>query len=97
VRAGHSVVFIGADALLGELGQARADRTYDQVFRRYLAPDLSSSMTSASGASAQQSNDLYELIVERHRRARFCITSNRSVDEWLSLFDEPNTGECPSA
>ena len=40
VRAGHSVVFMRADALLAELGQARADRTYDKVFRRYLAPDL---------------------------------------------------------
>jgi hypothetical protein len=40
----------------------------------------------------QQSNDLYELIVERHRRASFCITSNRSVDEWLALFDDPILG-----
>jgi DNA replication protein DnaC len=40
VRAGRSVVFIRADALLAELSQARADRTYDKVFRRYLAPDL---------------------------------------------------------
>ena len=40
VRAGHSVLFIRADALLAELGQARADRSYDKVFRRYLAPDL---------------------------------------------------------
>jgi len=37
---GHSVLFVRADALLAELGQARADRSYDKVFRRYLAPDL---------------------------------------------------------
>src|SRR3954470_21321597 len=80
VRAGHSVVFIRADALLAELGQARADRSYDKVFRRYLAPDLI--ILDDFGLrrlTAQQSNDLYELIVERHRRASFCITSNRSV------------------
>ena len=35
-----SVLFVRADALLAELGQARADRTYEKVFRRYLAPDL---------------------------------------------------------
>ena len=40
VRAGHSVLFVRADALLADLSQARADRTYDKVFRRYLAPDL---------------------------------------------------------
>ena len=93
VRAGHSVVFVRADALLAELGQARADRTYDKVFRRYLTPDLV--ILDDFGLrrlSAQQSNDLYELIVERHRRASFCITSNRSVDEWLGLFDDPILG-----
>src|SRR5207302_3648506 len=35
VRAGHSVLFIRTDALLADLAQARADRTYDMVFRRY--------------------------------------------------------------
>ena len=43
-------------------------------------------------STAQQSNDLYKLIVERHRRASFAITSNRSVDEWLGLFDDPILG-----
>ena len=93
VRAGHSVVFIRADALLAELGQARADRSYDKVFRRYLAPDLV--ILDDFGLrrlTAQQSNDLYELIVERHRHASFCITSNRSVDEWLGLFEDPILG-----
>jgi len=40
VRAGHSVVFTRADALLKELSQARADHSYERVFRRHLAPDL---------------------------------------------------------
>src|SRR2546423_939325 len=40
VRAGHSVLFTRADALLKDLGQARADRTFDKTFRRYLAPNL---------------------------------------------------------
>jgi len=58
VRAGHSVLFIRADALLAELGQARADRSYDKVFRRYLAPDLV--ILDDFGLrrlTAQQSND----------------------------------------
>jgi DNA replication protein DnaC len=40
VRAGHSVLFIRADALLAELGKARADRSYDKVFHRNLTRDL---------------------------------------------------------
>ena len=40
----------------------------------------------------QQSADLYELILNRHRASSFVITSNRAVDEWLSLFDDPILG-----
>jgi DNA replication protein DnaC len=93
VRAGHSVVFTRADALLKELSQARADHSYERVFRRYLAPDLLILDDFAlHRLSAQQSEDLYDLIIERHRRASFALTSNRGVDEWLGLFDNPILG-----
>ena len=42
--------------------------------------------------TAQQSADLYELIIGRHRVSSFIITSNRAVEEWLSLFDDPILG-----
>jgi len=42
--------------------------------------------------TAQQSTDLYELIIARHRQSSFVITSNRAVDEWLGLFDDPILG-----
>ena len=90
VRAGHSVVFTRADALLKELHQARADHTLDKAFRRFLAPELL--IVDDFGLqrlSAQQSQDLYELIIERHRRSSFIVTSNRGVDEWLGLFEDP--------
>jgi DNA replication protein DnaC len=93
VRAGRSVVFARADALLKELGQARADHSFERTFRRYLAPDLL--IVDDFGLhrlTAQQSQDLYELVVERHRRASFVLTSNRAVDEWLGLFDDPILG-----
>jgi DNA replication protein DnaC len=93
VRAGHSVLFTRADALLKDLGQARADHTFEKAFRRYLAPDLL--IVDDFGLhrlTAQQSQDLYELIIERHRQSSFAITSNRGVDEWLGLFDDPILG-----
>ena len=89
VRAGHSVVFTRADALFKELLQARADRTFDKAFRRFLAPELLVlDDFGLQRLSAQQSQDLYELIIERHRRSSFIVTSNRGVDEWLGLFDD---------
>jgi len=46
--------------------------------------------------SAQQSQDLYELIIERHRHSSFIVTSNGNVDEyvdeWLGLLDDPILG-----
>jgi DNA replication protein DnaC len=92
-RAGHSVRFCRADRLLKELAQARADHTFEAAFRRYLAPELL--IIDDFGLhrlSAQQSQDLYELIIERHRRSSFILTSNRAVEEWLGLFDDPILG-----
>ncbi len=92
-RAGHTVLFTRADTLLKDLTQARIDHSYERAFRRYLTPALL--VVDDFGLrrlSAQQSSDLYELIVERHRRASFVFTSNRSVDEWLGLFDDPILG-----
>jgi DNA replication protein DnaC len=93
VRAGKSVLFIRADELLRELSQARADYTFEKVFRRYLTPELL--ILDDFGLrrlNAQQSTDLYELIIARHRHSSFAITSNRGVDEWLTLFDDPLLG-----
>jgi DNA replication protein DnaC len=93
VRASHTVRFVRADALLKELGQARADHSFEQAFRRYLAPELL--IVDDFGLhrlTGQQSSDLYELVIERHRRASFVLTSNRAIDEWLGLFDDPILG-----
>jgi DNA replication protein DnaC len=89
-RAGHSVLFRRADHLLRELGQSRADHSFEAVFRRYLAPDLL--VVDDFGLhrlNQQQSEDLYALIVERHRHASFIVTSNRDVSEWVGLFADP--------
>jgi DNA replication protein DnaC len=93
VRAGHTVLFTRLAAFFKDLAQARVDRTLERAFRRYLTPDLL--IVDDFGLhrlSAQQSTDLYEIIIERHRRSSFAITSNRGVDEWLGLFDDPILG-----
>ncbi len=92
-RQGKSVLFTRADAILKSLLQARADHSWEKTFRRYLAPDLL--ILDDFGLrrlTAQESSDLYELVIERHQRASFAITSNRAVDEWLGLFDDPILG-----
>ena len=93
VRAGHSVRFIRADAFFRTLAQARIDHTLEKTFRSFLAPDLLIlDDFGLQRLGAQQSTDLYELIIARHRNSSFVITSNRAVDEWLGLFDDPILG-----
>lgn len=89
-RAGHRVLFLRADQMLKELHQALADHSRERAVRRLLAPDLL--IVDDFGLrrlDPMQSADLYEIIVERHRRSSTIVTSNRSTEEWIALFDDP--------
>ena len=93
VRSGHTVRFIHADDFFRTMSQARVDNSVDRTFRPFLTPDLL--ILDDLGLhrfTAQQSADLYELILNRHRASSFVITSNRAVDEWLGLFEDPILG-----
>jgi len=93
VRAGHSVRFTRADTFFKALAQSRVDHTLEKTFRSYLTPDLLIlDDFGLQRLSAQQSTDLYELVIARHRQSSFAITSNRAVEEWLGLFDDPILG-----
>jgi DNA replication protein DnaC len=89
-RAGNEVRFLRADHLLQRLHQSRADHSTEKVLRGLLAPDvLIIDDFGLRRLDAQQSSDLYEVILERHRRASTIVTSNRTIDEWIPLFDDP--------
>ncbi len=93
VRTGHSVRFIRADAFFRTLAQSRVDHTLEKTFRSFLNPDLLIlDDFGLQKLTAQQSTDLYELIIARHRQSSMAITSNRAVEEWLGLFDDPILG-----
>ena len=89
-RTGQDVLMLRVDHLLRELHQSRADSTTTKVLRRLIAQDLL--ILDDFGLrrfDAVQSSDLYELIVERHKRASTIFTSNRTIEEWVPLFDDP--------
>ena len=89
-RAGYRVRFVKVARLLQSLHQSRADNSLERELRSWLAPDLL--ILDDFGLrtlTAQQSSDLYDVLVERHRRASTIITSNRAVEEWVALFDDP--------
>ena len=93
VRAGYSVRFIRADAFFRTLAQSRVDHTLEKTFRSFISPDLLIlDDFGLQKLTSGQSTDLYELIIARHRKSSLVVTSNRAVDEWLGLFDDPILG-----
>ena len=88
-----SGVGVDADDYFRVMNQARVDNSLERTFRSFLTPDLL--ILDDLGLhrfTAQQSADLYELVLNRHRASSFVITSNRAVDEWLGLFEDPIPG-----
>lgn len=89
-RAGRDVLVLRTDAMLKLLHQSRADNSTEKVLRKLLAPDvLILDDFGLRRLDAQQSSDFYEVVLERHRRASTIVTSNRAIDEWIPLFDDP--------
>ena len=94
VRSGHTVRFSHADDYFKVMAQARVDNSVERTFRAFLSPDLLIlDDLGLHRLTAQQSADLYELILNRHRASSFVITSNRAVDEWLGPLRGPHTGQ----
>ena len=76
--------------LLHALLQSRADNSFERELRGWLAPDvLILDDFGLRKLTAQQSSDFYDVLVERDKHAATVITSNRAVDEWVALFDDP--------
>ena len=89
-RAGHRVLFLRSDHLLKLIHQSRADNSTERVLKSLLAPDLLIiDDFGLKRLNAQQSSNFYEVIIERHRRASTIVTSNRAIEEWIPLFDDP--------
>jgi len=89
-RAGYRVLFSRADLLLKMLAGSRADNSFDRQLRRFISPDLLVIDDFAlKKLSNQATSDFYDLLIERHTRSSTILTSNRGVEEWMSVFDEP--------
>ncbi|MFC1593172.1 ATP-binding protein [Candidatus Omnitrophota bacterium] len=79
VRTGHSVSFTRADAFFRTLAQSRIDHTMEKTFRAFLTHELL--IVDDFGLqklTAQQSSDLYELIIASHRQ--FQLRYNQQPD-----------------
>jgi DNA replication protein DnaC len=89
-RRGHSVFAVQADRMLKTLKQARLLDTYEAELRKFIGVDLLIVDDFALDTmDAQQSRDVYDIFSERQRSGSMVLTSNRGMDEWLSVFADP--------
>ncbi len=87
VRRRYSVHFERTDRLLKRLKASRLDNSHDAEMRKLLRVDLLIlDDFCLQPLDAVDTADVYELIVERHRRAATITTSNREPIEWLGLM-----------
>ena len=88
-RKGHSVYFVSAHDLLGQLRMTRADNTFERRLLRFTTPDLL--IVDDLGLRPLQGDeplDLYEVVRQRYERGSIIISSNRAIDEWGALFKD---------
>ncbi|MGH2449931.1 MAG: ATP-binding protein, partial [Candidatus Limnocylindria bacterium] len=89
-RRRRSVLFFRTERMLKTLRAARLDASYEAEMRRLVAVDLLVLDDFALQAyDHQETADLYELVVERHRRASTVVVSNREPKEWLAMMADP--------
>jgi DNA replication protein DnaC len=86
IRRRHSVVYARADKLFTRLRAARLDNTLEAEMRRLTGIELLIIDDFAlRPLDPTQTNDLYELVVERHRKHPTIWVSNREPVEWLTM------------
>jgi len=93
-QKGYQVRYTKAARLFADLGGGHADGTWEQRLRVYLRADLL--IIDDFGLRTlgpQQSEDLYELLAERYRKASTIVVSNRPAQSWYDLFANPVLAE----
>jgi DNA replication protein DnaC len=90
VRRHHSVHTERADKLFKRLRGARLDGSYeDEVRKLHRVELLIIDDLALHRLETTETNDFYEIIVERHRTASTIITSNREPPEILTMMADP--------
>lgn len=95
IRHGADVRFLKTSRALADLAGGHADRTWPKRLAELARPDLLILDDFAMRQlTAQQADDLYELVSERTQAHRSMIaTSNRAPADWYPLFPNPVVAE----
>jgi len=93
-QKGYRVRYIKTGRMLGDLGGGHVAGNWEQRIRAYTGPDLLILDDFAlRDFNAQNSEDLFELICDRHLKRSTLVVSNRPPQEWYALFANPVLAE----
>ena len=89
IRAGYSVLFVAAPALVAALAKGHAEGRLDERLAFYAKPKLL--IIDELGYLPFDPNAahlFFQLVSRRYERGSLLITSNRSVGEWGEVFGD---------
>jgi DNA replication protein DnaC len=87
VLAGHTVLFVTAGQLLGDLAALDSDSALRRRLRHYAAPDLLQiDEVGYLSYSNRHADLLFELVSRRYQNKSTVVTTNRSFADWGEVF-----------
>jgi DNA replication protein DnaC len=90
IRKGHDVLFYRVHQLSQWVAAGKGDGTHQKRLAQIIAiPLLILDDFGLQTVPIAQQEDFYEIICGRYENAATVITSNRSFDEWFSVFANP--------
>lgn len=88
--AGYHVIYTSAHQMFKELRAARGDGSHERKLARYCSADLLIiDDLGLRNLVGDEPVDLYDIIRQRYERAATMLTSNRAIEEWAPLFNDP--------
>jgi DNA replication protein DnaC len=89
-RRGYTALFANTYRMLQHINAGRADGSLERRFQTYLRPDLlvldDFGLKSLHPPAPE---DLYDIVNGRYEQGSILLTSNRALEEWPELFNDP--------
>lgn len=89
VEAGHSVLFVTLETLMGRLVRARHENRLDRTLQQLVYPRLL--ILDELGylpLSREEASLFFRLLVRRYERGSLIVTSNKSFTDWGEVFND---------
>jgi DNA replication protein DnaC len=87
VRAGHTVLFTTAGAMLGDLAAQDGDLAFKRRLNRYVRPTLLAiDEVGYLSYSNRHADLLFQIVSRRYEQKSTLVTTNRPFAEWGEVF-----------